>query len=1258
MKRIAISVLTSMTEKSPESHEEGRSWVMNKILNNDAPLRRYLLGEMALDEEPRVEERLLMDSDYIEQLEVVEEDLIDEYVRGNLPPPQQQNFEERFLNHPERRKKILLARALTERARSFNPTPEPKPNLLSLVWEWLTRSIPAPVLSAAATAIVFVALGFGIYQFIPRQSDEVASVNEGLDLLNKAFRHQRPFEARISGFEYVEQPIKKGGADDKLDSVSFRRADRVILDALGGRDSSTAQYAAAKLFLFKAANQLLRATKLSEEAKDPKPAIEQAKEDLDTSIGHFGEALKADPNNARIHSDLGVAFMERGKLDLPDPDSGQSLKYFGESAKELNQAIKNDNSLLEAWFNLALLRHTQQLWSQAEESWVEYLKKDPNSPWAKEARDKLEFARRKKEERKSMTKERLLRDFLSAYRRGDRDEAWRVLSQNREPITGKLIWWQLADEFLKYSTSNQTAQADEMLKALSFAGELEAAKGDQFVRNLLNYYRKLSKEQLASIENAHKLVSKGHLASLQSNYDEALGLYRLARDGFEKCGGIWEAMFADYWLGYSSLATRRIERIEESRLILEKLINDSSGNRCLWLQARAHSSLGGIRYENTDQGRGIEQTKQALSILTRIEDTHDLQRNLTQLAYLNSSLNDYNGAVITFQKCLQVARDHWPGSRQMWRTYVVLAPVLNSLNFYEAADDYLKEALSFIEEFHDPAQVYYSYSTLGDIYVKLGNKSEAIRVAILGYETAKRLSNTRAGLQMTAVASRKLGDLYREFDDFDKALSYYDDAVKWYQQLRNEARIYDAHKGRLLCYLAKGDNKAAEEEIKTTLSYAENYRPKISDEKLRNTFFDAEQKFYDLAIDFEYTRQKDYPAAYNYAEASRARSLLALLNSQVQSASGKGLAGPRPLSLQQIQRQMPPQVQILQFSLLEDKLIAWVISKDSFTPKEKVFPLSKLQEQVNKYREMITQNSLDKKKGAEALEEAKSLYRILISPVEPLLDVNKTICLILDKALNQFPFGALVSPDSGNYLIEDYLLMVAPSATIFVQCAEAANRLNAGRNETLLSVGNPAWDKKMFPTLPELNEAEREAKTIAGFYSSATVLTRENAEEAAVKSGMYKANVVHLSSHYVVDKQSPTLSKLLLAKGTSTTAGEDGMLVASEVYARRFTRTRLAVLSACQSGVEGYYNGEGMIGMSRTFIASGVPLVVASLWPVDERPTAKLMINFHQYRRVQKRSTAQALRLAQLELIKENAESGVADYNWASFVVIGGYSSF
>ena len=160
---------------------------------------------------------------------------------------------------------------------------------------------------------------------------------------------------------------------------------------------------------------------------------------------------------------------------------------------------------------------------------------------------------------------------------------------------------------------------------------------------------------------------------------------------------------------------------------------------------------------------------------------------------------------------------------------------------------------------------------------------------------------------------------------------------------------------------------------------------------------------------------------------------------------------------------------------------------------------------------------------------------------------------------------------------------------------------------------------------------------------------------------MHDADVIHLALHCVVGYGSQE-SKLLLAQEPDTgmpRSNSPGVLEANEIRDLQMPRARLVVLSACRSGVEGFYGGEGLIGMSRNFIASRVPLVIGSLWNADDMATKELMVEFHQRRRTSekpKANTVEALRLAQMKMIKDPAYSH--PYYWAAFVTIGGHAEF
>ncbi len=75
-------------------------------------IRRYLLGGLTEEEGQGVEQRLLTDEDFFEELLFVEEELTDQYLKEGLDEDERRAFEGHFLSTPERRRKLRFAKAL------------------------------------------------------------------------------------------------------------------------------------------------------------------------------------------------------------------------------------------------------------------------------------------------------------------------------------------------------------------------------------------------------------------------------------------------------------------------------------------------------------------------------------------------------------------------------------------------------------------------------------------------------------------------------------------------------------------------------------------------------------------------------------------------------------------------------------------------------------------------------------------------------------------------------------------------------------------------------------------------------------------------------------------------------------------------------------------------------------------------------------------------------------------------------------------
>lgn len=126
-------------------------------------LRRYLLGEAAGEEQSQIEQRLLTDEDYFNELLRTEEELTDEYVRGELQQGEKENFELHFVNNPERREQVEFARELNRylSTQTINPA-VPSACDESQPWgAWLPFALPGgrAAIGAVLCAMLLLAAG-------------------------------------------------------------------------------------------------------------------------------------------------------------------------------------------------------------------------------------------------------------------------------------------------------------------------------------------------------------------------------------------------------------------------------------------------------------------------------------------------------------------------------------------------------------------------------------------------------------------------------------------------------------------------------------------------------------------------------------------------------------------------------------------------------------------------------------------------------------------------------------------------------------------------------------------------------------------------------------------------------------------------------------------------------------------------------------------------------------------------------------------
>jgi CHAT domain-containing protein len=186
---------------------------------------------------------------------------------------------------------------------------------------------------------------------------------------------------------------------------------------------------------------------------------------------------------------------------------------------------------------------------------------------------------------------------------------------------------------------------------------------------------------------------------------------------------------------------------------------------------------------------------------------------------------------------------------------------------------------------------------------------------------------------------------------------------------------------------------------------------------------------------------------------------------------------------------------------------------------------------------------------------------------------------------------------------------------------EALARRRRIEAELVASRGDGAWK-----ALPGTRvEVAALARRFRGAGQPLTLLTDSDASEQrlgelAADGRLGQVRYLHLATHGEVNWDFPLQSALVLSRdglpdpAQQLDAGRPvytGRLTAAEVLRDWDLDAELVTLSACDTGLGHYAEGEGYLGFAQALLLCGSRSVVLSLWQVDDAATALLMDRFY-----------------------------------------------
>jgi CHAT domain-containing protein len=363
----------------------------------------------------------------------------------------------------------------------------------------------------------------------------------------------------------------------------------------------------------------------------------------------------------------------------------------------------------------------------------------------------------------------------------------------------------------------------------------------------------------------------------------------------------------------------------------------------------------------------------------------------------------------------------------------------------------------------------------------------------------------------------------------------------------------------------------------------------------------------------------------------------------------------------------------------------------------------------------------------DGVDPGRKLRDLIWEPLPDAVRQAKLVIISPGGALARFPFAALPGEKPGTYAIETQSFAIVPVPALLAEQLETTP--DAEQRPSLFVLGDVNYDSvdpgaategqlaaaaalragsedNKWTALPGTRaEADAIKNAFAGRFPEAEVadVRQSEATETRARQEMQRHSFLHLGTHgYFAPPEMKSVSQESSQSASSnsgqnargTQAGfypgllsgvvlaganqpleasrDDGILTALEVAALDLSDVELVTLSACETGLGEYAGGEGLLGLQRSLQTAGARSVVTGLWKVSDRATQLLMEQFYANLWQKKMSRVEALRQAQLWMLREagadsdllrggtleedvdpDADGRLSPYFWAAFELSG-----
>ncbi|MCK9452173.1 MAG: CHAT domain-containing protein [Bacteroidales bacterium] len=303
----------------------------------------------------------------------------------------------------------------------------------------------------------------------------------------------------------------------------------------------------------------------------------------------------------------------------------------------------------------------------------------------------------------------------------------------------------------------------------------------------------------------------------------------------------------------------------------------------------------------------------------------------------------------------------------------------------------------------------------------------------------------------------------------------------------------------------------------------------------------------------------------------------------------------------------------------------------------------------------------DLKTGHNTAHSAREFAQHILMPFSNEIEASKHLIFIPDDFLFKTPIEPLPFSSASNTLLDKLAVSYQYSAYLWLQSVQHQDK----KTEKFLAIA-PVFASQDMPNqiamrgmnaysedIPALPYSRHEVQSIVELFEQQQkpfqLFLDNKATKAAFLEALPTADILHFATHGFAPHSSLNTQGILLAADSlALSKGMRSSFLHEGELAILNSKAGLAVLSSCSSGLGELAEGEGVLSLPRSFLQAGIPQVVASLWPVNDKATAQLMLVFYE-ELLQKKNAAQALQAAKITC----RNAGMPALDWAAFILIG-----